>query len=275
MSLFAPVLAIGAGKMGGAILTAWLGAEDRDLLTCSDLYVQDPSPPAETRELLAKYNVEITAVADLPKPPELVMVGVKPQIITPVLEELAPRLDGESLVLSVAAGKTLEDLARSLPAKTPIVRAMPNTPIMVQAGMCALIGNEHVSTKQRDLLDQLLAPTGSVAWLEQEQHMDAVTALSGSGPAYLFWLTQCMVEAGIKAGLDEELALTLAKNTVYGAGKLMMHSELPPQTLRENVTSKGGTTAAALDVLMDESGLEPLIRSAIEAAVKRSKELSG
>ena len=151
---------------------------------------------------------------------------------------------------------------------------MPNTPILVKAGMCALVANDYVSATQRLLLDQLLAPTGSVAWLEEE-HMDAVTALSGSGPAYLFWLTQCMVQAGVNAGLDEALALTLAKNTVYGAGKLMMHSDMPPQTLRENVTSKGGTTAAALDVLMDDKALEPLVQSAIEAAIKRSKELSG
>ncbi len=275
MSLFAPVLAIGAGKMGGAILTAWLEAEDCDLLAPGDLYVQDPLPARETSALLAKYNVEICATPELSKPPELVMVGVKPQIVTSVLEGLAPRLANDSLVLSIAAGKTLEDLVRPLGARTPIVRAMPNTPIMVQAGMCVLVANEHVSAKQRLLLDQLLGPTGSVAWLEDEHHMDAVTALSGSGPAYLFWLTQCMVRAGVKAGLDEELALTLAKNTVFGAGKLMMHSDLPPETLRENVTSKGGTTAAALDVLMDETALEPLIRSAIEAAIKRSKELSG
>ena len=275
MSLFAPVLAIGAGKMGGAILTAWLEAEDHGLLAPSDLYVQDPSPAPETSALLAKYNVETSGTPELPKAPELVMVGVKPQIITPVLEDLAPHLASDSLVLSIAAGKTLDDLARPLPANTPIVRAMPNTPIMVQAGMCVLVANDHVSAKQRGLLDQLLGPTGSVAWLEEERHMDAVTALSGSGPAYLFWLTQCMAQAGVNAGLDEALALTLAKNTVYGAGKLMMHSDMPPQTLRENVTSKGGTTAAALDVLMDDKALEPLVQSAIEAAIKRSKELSG
>ncbi len=282
--------------MGGAILSAWLGSDysaaqdealvsvdsteivendEQDFFDPRDLYVEDPAPPPEIIDILSKYDVEPLAKVTLPSAPQLVMVGVKPQIMEPVLKDLAPRIDEATLVLSIAAGKTLDDLARSLPKGTPIVRAMPNTPIMVGAGMTVLVANEFVSETQKNKLDQLLAPTGAVAWLDDEHDMDAVTALSGSGPAYLFWLAECMSKAGTEAGLDKGLAMTLAKNTIYGAGKLMTSQETAPTTLRENVTSKGGTTAAALDVLMDKEGLDPLVKKAVNAAIARSKDLSG
>jgi pyrroline-5-carboxylate reductase len=200
---------------------------------------------------------------------------VKPQIIEGVLQDLAPRISGETLVYSIAAGKTLSDIAKHLPAGTAIVRAMPNTPVLVQNGMTALIANEHVSEEQKKALNALVSGTGTVAWLDDESQMDAVTAVSGSGPAYLFWLAECLVKAGIAQGLSSELATTLAKATIDGAGSMLASFDTPPSQLRENVTSKGGTTAAALEVLMSDDGLAPLIDAAIEAAAKRSKELSG
>lgn len=276
ISSLTPVLAIGAGKMGGAILSAWLEPSgDSEGLDPAQLFVEDPGAPEDIVEQLSKYDVIPQPKHELPEPPKLVMVGVKPQIMDGVLQDLAPRISGETLVYSIAAGKTLSDIAKHLPAGTAIVRAMPNTPVLVQNGMTALIANEHVSEAQKKALNALVAGTGTVAWLDDESQMDAVTALSGSGPAYIFWLAECLVKAGVAQGLSSELATTLAKATIDGAGSMLASFDTPPSQLRENVTSKGGTTAAALDVLMSDEGLAPLIEAAIEAAAKRSKELSG
>lgn len=276
ISSLTPVLAIGAGKMGGAILSAWLEPSgDSEGLDPAQLFVEDPGAPEDIVEQLSKYDVVPIAKHELPEPPKLVMVGVKPQIMDGVLKDLALRISGETLVYSIAAGKTLSDIAKNLPAGTAIVRAMPNTPVLVQNGMTALIANEHVSEEQKKALNDLVAGTGTVAWLDDESQMDAVTAVSGSGPAYLFWLAECLVKAGVAQGLSSELATTLAKATIDGAGSMLASFDTPPSQLRENVTSKGGTTAAALEVLMSDEGLAPLIDAAIEAAAKRSKELSG
>lgn len=275
-SSFSPILVVGAGKMAGAILSAWLEPKDgSEGIDPETLYVEDPGSPEDVLDLLAKYDVVPQARQDLPEPPQLVMVGVKPQIIDGVLQDLTSRISSETLVYSIAAGKTLADLAKHLPDGTAIVRAMPNTPVMVQSGMTALIANEFVTESQRAWINSLVAGTGTVAWLDDESQMDAVTAVSGSGPAYIFWLAECLAKAGEKQGLSPELAMTLAKATIDGAGSMMGLFETPPSELRENVTSKGGTTAAALEVLMSDGGLAPLIEAAIAAAAKRSKELSG
>ena len=281
MSLFAPFLVIGAGKMGGAILSALCSPVDSSAaesqgtfhVNPADLFVEDPGPPDEVVDLLSHLGVVAQAEVVLPAPPELVMVGVKPQMIEGVLCGLHARIGPETLVLSIAAGKTLDDLADHLPSSTPIVRLMPNTPVMVRAGMMVMVGNGLVSEEQKAKLSQMFAPTGTVAWLDDERDMDAVTAVSGSGPAYVFWLAECLAKAGVEAGLDETLALKLAENTIYGAGQLMHSSEELPGVLRENVTSKGGTTAAALEVLMADGGLAPLIEQAVLAAKRRSEEL--
>lgn len=276
--LIEPLLVVGAGKMGGAILTAWLEAEGPDgglLLAPKHVAVEDPGPPPEMIDLLAKYDIAPVARANLEGAPGLVMLGVKPQMMADVLAGLKERIGPSSLVLSIAAGKTIADLERGLPDGTAIVRAMPNTPVLVQAGMTVLVANEAVSDAQRQALTALFSATGHVAWLDDEAGMDAVTAVSGSGPAYVFYLAECLTEAGVKAGLDERLALTLAEATIYGAGKLMTGSDLPPADLRVNVTSKGGTTAAALEVLMADDGIRPIVEKAVAAAARRSKELSG
>lgn len=273
---FSPVLVVGAGKMAGAILSAWLEPKDGgEGLDPETLYVEDPGSPEDVLDLLAKYDVVPKARQELPIPPQLVMVGVKPQIMDGVLKDLASRISSETLVYSIAAGRTLSDIASQLPAGTAIVRAMPNTPVMVQNGMTALIANEFVTSEQRSQINDLVSGTGTVAWLDDESQMDAVTAVSGSGPAYIFWLAECLAKAGERQGLSSELAMTLSKATIDGAGSMMGLFDISPSQLRENVTSKGGTTAAALDVLMSDEGLEPLINAAIEAAAKRSKELSG
>lgn len=261
--------------MGGAILSAWLNDQRETALDPRQLFVEDPAPTDEIVDFLSKYDVVPQASVELPCSPELVMLGVKPQIMGGVLSSLAPRIGPTTLVFSIAAGKTLDDLARSLPAGTPIVRAMPNTPVMVEAGMVALIGNSYVSAEQKERLDELLSATGEVAWLDDEAQMDAVTAVSGSGPAYVFYVAECLAKAGVEAGLDEALAMKLAKTTVFGAGKMMTFLEVPPSELRENVTSKGGTTAAALELLMADEGLSKIFGAAVQAAVRRSKELSG
>lgn len=278
---FSPVLIIGAGKMGGAILSAWLeGSDDaggvgRDGLDPSKVFVEDPGAPEEVIDCLAKYDIVPKPRHELSEAPELVMVGVKPQMMDDVLKDLAGRIGPGTLVYSIAAGKTLADIARHLPAGTAIVRAMPNTPVMVQAGMTALIANEHVTTEQRAKIFALVSGTGTACWIENEKQMDAVTAVSGSGPAYIYYLAECLAEAGIEQGLPSELAYSLAKATIFGAGSMMNVFDTEPSQLRINVTSKGGTTAAALAVFMADDGLAPLVKRAIDAAAKRSVELSG
>lgn len=275
-ALVEPLLVIGAGKMGGAILTAWLEADDDTVSVAPEkVYVEDPGPPPEMVDLLSKFDITASAKADLPETPKLVMVGVKPQVMPAVLQGLAPRLGPDSLVLSIAAGKQIKDIEKDLPPGTGIVRAMPNTPVLVQAGMTVLIANEAVTAQQKDMLTALFSATGHAAWVEDESLMDAVTAVSGSGPAYVFYLAECLAKAGEAEGLPAELALTLAKNTIYGAGALMTGSEALPGDLRVNVTSKGGTTAAALDVLMADDGIAPIVQKAITAAATRSRDLSG
>ncbi len=263
--------------MGGAILKSWLEAVVAAKLDLDkkQIFVEDPGPSPQIKKLLSGYDIQPQSQAAFTSPPQLVMVAVKPQIMGPVLGALAPRLDGESLVLSIAAGKSLSDLGAQLPPNTKIVRMMPNTPVSVGAGMCVLVCNEFVTSEDRQKLEALMAPTGSVAFLEDESLMDAVTAVSGSGPAYVFLMAECLARAGVKAGLDEALALQLARQTLKGAGLLLATSDDPPSVLRENVTSKGGTTAAALGVLMEDEALERLFEKAILSAAARSKDLSG
>lgn len=294
MEALEPVLVIGAGKMGGAILSAWLesvglesdrlesdgldGGDEQGVpggLDPASVFVEDPGAAEDVLDLLAKFDIHPKLRHDLPRPPGLVMLAVKPQVMEAVLLDLAKRIGPSTLVYSIVAGKTLDDLAKHLPGGTAIVRAMPNTPVMVAAGMTALISNGHVTESQRLRLERLVAGTGQVVWLEDESQMDAVTAVSGSGPAYVYYLTECLAAAGQRQGLPEKIAMQLARATVSGAGAMMDALETDASVLRQNVTSKGGTTAAALDVLMADDGLAPLMDNAIAAATRRSKELSG
>jgi pyrroline-5-carboxylate reductase len=190
------------------------------------------------------------------------------------LPALAPMIGPATVVVSIMAGRTLRFLAGALQHADALVRAMPNTPAAIGRGITVAVPL-HVSETQRDLAHRLLMATGTVEWVTDEALMDAVTAVSGSGPAYVFLLAEALAQAGVAAGLPPLLAEQLARETVAGAGELLHRSALDAATLRENVTSPGGTTAAALDVLMHEDGLPPLLKKAVAAATERSRKLAG
>jgi pyrroline-5-carboxylate reductase len=270
LNLSGPLLLVGAGKMGGALLAGWLGQG----LDQAAIHVQDPAPSPEAVAMLASHGIRVRPQAELPVPPAVIVVAVKPQIMDEVLPALAPYLGPSSVVLSIAAGRTLANLAAHLPAGTAIVRAMPNTPAAIGQGMTVACASGEVTRDQALLCTRLLEAVGEVIWIEDERLMDAVTAVSGSGPAYVFLLAECLAEAGIAAGLEPELAARLARATVSGAGELLRRSDLSAAELRQNVTSPKGTTAAALEVLMGKDGFAELLKRAVAAAAKRSGELS-
>jgi pyrroline-5-carboxylate reductase len=207
-------------------------------------------------------------------PPAVLVIAVKPQAMDAVFPPLARLAGPDTLVVSIAAGRGIAGFERHLAADIAVVRAMPNTPAAVGRGITVCVGNAHLRPGQRDLCDALLGAVGQVAWVDDESAMDAVTAVSGSGPAYVFLLTECLAEAGVAAGLTEVLARQLARATVSGSGELLRLSEDDPAVLRRNVTSPGGTTAAALAVLMAPGGLKELLEKAVAAAARRSRELA-
>jgi len=254
--------------MGGALLRGWL---DREL--ADQYFVIEPN--AGSDPFVGRRGVTVVASPDaLPASltPDVIVLAVKPQVMGDIL---APyRRFAGRLILSIAAGKTLGFFARLLDPAAPVVRAMPNTPAAIGRGITVAVPSYNVSAAQRATADALLRATGSVAWVEDEGLMDAVTAVSGSGPAYIFLLAEELARAGVAAGLPEELATRLARETVTGSGELLHRSDLSAATLRQNVTSPGGTTAAALSVLMAEDGLQQLMIRAIAAATARSKELA-
>lgn len=267
LRLAGPLLLVGAGKMGGALLEGWL----RQGLDPAHVFVRDPGPPAEVAALIARHKVE---TARLPKSASVVVVAVKPQLVDETLKGLAPMIGKGTAVLSIAAGRTLTSLAKPLPEGIAIVRAMPNTAAAIGHSMTVACANDSVSRDQALACGSLLEAVGELMWIEDESLMDAVTAVSGSGPAYVFLLAECLAEAGREAGLDAETANELARATVSGAGALLSQSDLSAAKLRENVTSPKGTTAAALEVLMGKGGFKELLTRAVAAAAKRSRELS-
>jgi pyrroline-5-carboxylate reductase len=254
---------LGCGKMGSAMLSGWLngGLDPREVC------VIDPSPS----EWLQGSGVHLNAA--LPPDPAIFLVAVKPQIMDAVLDGVEP-FGGRTLVVSVAAGIPIARFEATFGAETPVVRTIPNTPAAVGKGITGLIGNGAVAEADLALAETLLAAVGQTVRLESEAQMDAVTALSGSGPAYVFHLIEAMAAAGVAQGLPQAMALDLARATVAGAGALAEASDEDPGTLRKNVTSPGGTTEAALRILMDEArGFPALLEEAIEAATNRSREL--
>jgi pyrroline-5-carboxylate reductase len=271
LSFDGTLLLAGVGNMGQALLTGWL----EDGLDAARVVVQDPSPPERARELLAQHHIPCAAeVAAASAPPAIIVLAVKPQLIDAVLPPLARLAGRATLVLSIAAGRTIAGIARHLPAGLGVVRSMPNTPAAIGRGITVAVANAHVTPAQRAACSALLGAVGEVAWVEDEGLLDAVTAVSGSGPAYVFYLCECLAEAGVKAGLAPELAGQLARWTVAGAGELLHRSPLEAGVLRQNVTSPNGTTFAALQVLMADDGLARLMREAVAAATRRSRELA-
>jgi pyrroline-5-carboxylate reductase len=259
---------VGAGKMGGAMLEGWLARK----LPPKRVIVLEPQP-SKAIKALAKRGVRINPKGDV-GPVAALVIAVKPQTAPEALPLLAALVDQKTVVVSIMAGRTIGFLERHLP-NAAIVRAMPNTPAAIGRGITVAVGNARVKASARKLAHGLLAATGSVEWVDDEALMDAVTAVSGSGPAYVFLLAEAMAEAGAAAGLPVALAEKLARETVAGSGELMHRSTEPAGTLRQNVTSPGGTTAAALEVLMGEDGVPPLMTKAIAAATKRGRDLAG
>ena len=267
-----PLLLVGAGNMGHALLAGWLQGG----LEPARIMVQDPAPQPHIRQELEARGIKLhTGVEAVPEPPAVLLLAVKPQVMDEVLAQLAKLVGSGTVVVSIAAGRQITGLAAHLPEGTAVGRAMPNTPASVGRGITVAVGNAHVTAGQRDACDRLLRAVGEVAWVDDEGLIDAVTAVSGSGPAYVFYLAECLAEAGVAAGLAPALARQLARATVAGAGELLHRSLLDAATLRRNVTSPGGTTAAALEVLTAESdGLPELMRKAVAAAARRSRELA-
>ena len=260
----------GCGKMGGAMLEGWLkaGADPKKVVAI------DPKPPQEVLDVLVKHNIRqnppLASITDA----EVIVVAVKPQVMDDVLPNLVNLKSSKPLILSIAAGKTIASFAKHFGADAAIIRTMPNTPAAIGRGITAMVANAHVTKSQLALANALLSSTGEVVTVDDEAMIDLVTAVSGSGPAYIFYLTECMAAAGEKIGLPPALAMQLARATVSGSGELMRQSGIDAATLRQNVTSPKGTTYAALQVLMADNGMKPLLEKAIKAAADRSKELA-
>jgi pyrroline-5-carboxylate reductase len=255
---------LGCGKMGTALLTGWLAAG----VPASSVWVIEPNPT----DWLRASGVHINQ--GLPPRPAAALLAVKPQMMGTALPALQAIGNGGTLFISIAAGTTIASFEAALGAKTPIVRTMPNTPAMVGRGITALCGNAHVSKADLALARALMAAVGDVVDLASEDQINAVTAVSGSGPAYVFHLIEAMAAAGMAEGLPADTAMQLARATVCGAGELAFQSPETAAQLRINVTSPGGTTAAALGVLMDETtGFPALLKRAVKAAANRGREL--
>jgi pyrroline-5-carboxylate reductase len=263
------LLLVGAGKMGGAMLDGWIARG----LAPTRIVVIEPQP-GKAVQALARRGLKLNPKGKIAAAAAIV-IAVKPQSAPDAGPPLRPYVGKTTLVLSIMAGRTIGFLEKSLPPNTAIVRAMPNTPASIGRGISVAVGNAKVSARQRKLAGHLLAAIGKVEWASDETLMDAVTALSGSGPAYVFLLAEAMTKAGIAAGLPADLASRLACETVAGSGELLHRSTLDAATLRQNVTSPGGTTAAALEVLMGPGGFDELLTKAIVAATRRGRELAG
>jgi pyrroline-5-carboxylate reductase len=255
---------LGCGRMGTALLTGWL----RSGVPPGSVWVVEPNPS----DWLKASGVHLDQ--GIPKTPAVALLAVKPQTMGAALPSLQALGNGSTLFVSIAAGTTIRALEAALGEKTPIVRTMPNTPAMVGRGITAVCRNAHVPDADFALARDLMAAVGQVVELSGEEQIDAVTALSGSGPAYVFHLIEAMAAAGEAEGLPADVAMQLARATVCGAGELAFQSPESAAQLRINVTSPGGTTAAALGVLMDPgTGFPALLRRAVKAAAERGREL--
>ncbi|MFY9836846.1 MAG: pyrroline-5-carboxylate reductase [Xanthobacteraceae bacterium] len=258
---------VGAGKMGGALLEGWL----RLGLDPHNVVVLEPAPLPHITALTGRgvrLNPDTATLRDA----SVMVIALKPQGAAEALAALAPNISASTLVVSIMAGRTLHFLSAALPRARAMVRAMPNTPAAIGRGITVAVARQ-INAAQRALADRVLGATGAVEWIEDEALMDAVTAVSGSGPAYIFLLAEALAQAGTTVGLPADLAEQLARETIAGSGELLHRSREHPAALRENVTSPGGTTAAALAVLMGPNGLPELLTKAIAAATARSREL--
>lgn len=262
---------VGAGKMGSAMLTGWLEAGVR----ADQVVIFDPAPPPETMELISTHAIPHNPAPESVSGVEVILLAIKPQMVDEVLPAMASLAKEAPLIVSVIAGKTIAALKAHMGEQTPVIRTIPNTPSAVGRGITAMAAGADVSTAQVKLASALLSAIGEVVSVDDEGLIDAATAISGSGPAYVFYMTECMTKAGMDLGLPADIAEQLARATVAGAGELMRQSGTAAGILRENVTSPNGTTYAALQVLMADGALEPLMKEATKAAEARSRELAG
>ncbi len=258
---------IGCGKMGGALLRGWQSAG-----VLKHAHVLDPAG-APSGKNITHYKDAAAFVKAKPEA-NIFVLAVKPQVMDETCKSIASAIPGDALIISIAAGQTISSFEKRLGAKRPVVRSMPNLPASIGKGITVAVTNKNVSAAQKIQADIVLQAAGAVAWVADETLLDPVTALSGSGPAYVFLLIEAMAVAGTKAGLAADLAMKLARQTVIGAGALAEADSTPAATLRRNVTSPGGTTEAALKVLMDKGEFQNLLDEAIAAASARARELS-
>jgi len=266
-SLKGGIVLAGVGKMGGALLTGWLKAG----LAANRVAANEPHPSDEIATLAKqglRLNPAPSAIGDV----AALVIAVKPQMFAAAAPLLKPHVSASTLVVSIMAGIIIAKLDAACGGA--VVRAMPNTPAAIGRGITVAVPAAHVSAEQRGVADALLRATGAVEWVTDEALLDPVTAVSGSGPAYVFLLVEELARAGVASGLPADLAAKLARATVAGSGALLEQSDSDAATLRQNVTSPGGTTAAALDILMGQDGLAELMTRAIAAATRRSKELA-
>lgn len=269
-----PLLLVGCGKMGGALLQGWL---QQGLAAANAMVVEPALDPARI-ELPAGVSA-LKSNAELPEgfAPEVVVFAVKPQVMGEVIPAYAQYAGNDdkqgAAFLSIAAGTPIRFFEGVLGAEAAIVRVMPNTPAAIGRGISVLCANGNANAAQKELCGALMAAVGATDWLEDEALMDAVTAVSGSGPAYVFLMIECLAEAARQVGLSDAMAQQLALETIAGAGELARQADEDPAQLRVNVTSPGGTTAAALDVLMGANGLQELMTRAVKAAEERGREL--
>ena len=265
---------IGGGNMASALINGLTRDEHNNAV----ISMVDPSEQARAA---ISGSYEVTTHAQLPAAAdraEIIVLAVKPQVMPQVLEQLAEALAGEGgtppLIVSVAAGITCSQISAGLGLPVPVVRTMPNTPALLGAGITALFANDRCSSQQRNQAEQLMRSAGAVVWVEKEELLDAVTAVSGSGPAYFYLLTEAIQEAGVRQGLDVETARLLATHTAHGAGLMLLEGGADATELRRRVTSPGGTTQAAIESLV-QGGFGQLVAEAVQAATRRSRELSG
>src|ERR1700722_2035294 len=267
----ARLVLVGAGKMGGAMAHGWLEAG----LPASSLAILEPNPSSEIALLAADRGIALNPRIANP-PPEMLVLAVKPQSLDLVAPRITALAGEHTLLLSIIAGKTIANLLARLPHARAVVRAMPNTPAAIGRGVTAAFANAHAHAEHRRWCERLLGAVGTFFWLDNESAIDAVTAISGSGPAYIFALTEALAAAAERLGLPAEMSMSLARGTVEGAAELMRReSATSPATLRRNVTSPGGTTAAALAVLQAPEGLNELMARATAAAHARAAEMAG
>ena len=263
------LLLVGCGKMGTALLRGWLNAG----LNATQFYVQEPNPDAALSDLGVHLNVETAALKEAK--PSVIILAIKPQLAVEVLPPIALLAAPEILVVSLMAGVSINTMSDLLGGEAAFVRTMPNTPAAMGEGMTALYASSGTQDAQKETAQALLSAVGQTVWLDNEKTIDAVTAVSGSGPAYVFHMVEALAAAAVNLGLPQDMAAQLAAQTVIGSAAMLRDDGADPRQLRVNVTSPGGTTEAALDVLMgDTGGMVDLMRRATQAAAARAGELA-